>query len=161
MCICVLKGGYRFFSDLVLKIQNENRFDKFCIFFIMKNECFLFSLRSDRSLPMSLEFIRTRRYINDKSSNCLKITGLSELDQLKDKNVLIVEDIIDGGVTMVTLKRELEKFQPKLIRIVSLITKRRKDKNCVFKPDYCGFEIPDHFIVGYALVRQILHVKRI
>ncbi|CAF1056003.1 unnamed protein product [Rotaria magnacalcarata] len=133
VCMCVLKGGYRFFSDLILKIQNENR------------------RRSDRSLPMSLEFIRTRSYVNDQSSNRLEIIGLSDLKTLKNKNLLIVEDIIDRGVTMATLKKEFEKFEPKTIRVASLITKRRKDKVCVFKPDYCGFEIPDHFIVGYAL----------
>ncbi|CAF5227887.1 unnamed protein product, partial [Rotaria magnacalcarata] len=108
--MCVLKGGYRFFSDLILKIQNENR------------------LRSDRSLPMSLEFIRTRSYVNDQSSNRLEIIGLSDLKTLKDKNLLIVEDIIDRGVTMAALKKEFEKFEPKTIRVASLITKRRKDK---------------------------------
>jgi hypoxanthine phosphoribosyltransferase len=132
-CMCVLKGGYRFFSELVSKIQNENR------------------LRNDRSLPMSLEFIRTRSYINDHSSDRLEIIGLSDLNVLKNKHLLIIEDIIDRGVTMVELKKKLEKFQPKTIHVVSLFTKRREDKNCVFKPDYCGFEIPDHFIVGYAL----------
>ncbi|CAF5227883.1 unnamed protein product, partial [Rotaria magnacalcarata] len=108
--MCVLKGGYRFFSDLILKIQNENR------------------RRSDRSLPMSLEFIRTRSYVNDQSSNRLEIIGLSDLKTLKNKNLLIVEDIIDRGVTMATLKKEFEKFEPKTIRVASLITKRRKDK---------------------------------
>jgi hypoxanthine phosphoribosyltransferase len=115
---------------------------------------FVFSLRNDRSLPMSLEFIRTRSYINDHSSDRLEIIGLSDLNVLKNKHLLIIEDIIDRGVTMVELKKNLEKFQPKTIHVVSLFTKRREDKNCVFKPDYCGFEIPDHFIVGYALVRR-------
>ncbi|CAF0719050.1 unnamed protein product [Adineta steineri] len=133
ICICVLKGGYRFFSDLISKIQNENR------------------LQNNRSLPMSLEFIRTRSYINDYSSNQLEIIGLSDLNNLKNRNLLIIEDIIDTGITMVALKEQLEKFQPKTIQVVSLFTKRRKDKKCIFKPDYCGFEIPDHFIVGYAL----------
>ncbi|CAF0870913.1 unnamed protein product [Adineta ricciae] len=116
ICMCVLKGGYRFFSDLVSKIQNENR------------------LRNDRSLPMSLEFIRVRSYVNDRSTDAIDII-----------------DIIDTGVTMVALKKELEKYNPKTIHVVSLFTKRRKDKKCIFKPDYSGFEVPDHFIVGYAL----------
>lgn len=101
---------------------------------------------------MSLEFIRTHSYINDQSTNNLEIIGFNHLTSLKNKDVLIVEDIIDTGVTMVQLKKELEKYEPKSIHIVSLFIKRRKDKKCVFKPDYCGFEIPDHFIVGYALV---------
>jgi len=133
VCMCVLKGGYRFFSDLVLKIQNENR------------------LRNDRSLPMSLEFIRVRSYINDRSSDRIEIIGLSDLSVLSNKHILIIEDIIDTGVTMVALKKELGKYNPKTIHVVSLFTKRRKDKNCIYKPDYCGFEVPDHFIVGYAL----------
>ncbi len=148
--MCVLKGGYRFFSDLVSKIQNENRFVfvLICILF-----AFVFSLRNDRSLPMSLEFIRVRSYINDRSSDQIEIIGLSDLTVLNNKNILIIEDIIDTGVTMVALKKELEKFQPKTIHVVSLFTKRRKDKNCIYKPDYSGFEVPDQFIVGYALVR--------
>jgi hypoxanthine phosphoribosyltransferase len=103
---------------------------------------------------MSLEFIRTRSYINDRSSDKLEIIGLSDLNTLKNKNILIIEDMIDTGVTMVALKKEFELFQPKSIHVVSLFTKRRQDQKCVFKPDYCGFEIPDHFIVGYALVRK-------
>jgi len=116
---------------------------------------FIFSLRNDRSLPMSLEFIRVRSYINDHSSDRLEIIGLSDLNVLHNKHLLIIEDMIDTGVTMVALKKELEKFQPKTIHVVSLFTKRRTDKKCIFKPDYSGFEIPDHFIVGYALVRYI------
>lgn len=133
ICMCVLKGGYRFFSDLVSKIQNENR------------------LRNDRSLPMSLEFIRVRSYLNDRSTDQLEIIGLTDMASLGGKHLLIIEDIIDTGVTMVALKKELEKYNPKTIHVVSLFTKRRTDKKCIFKPDYCGFEVPDHFIVGYAL----------
>jgi hypoxanthine phosphoribosyltransferase len=113
----------------------------------------IYSLRNDRSLPMSLEFIRVRSYVNDHSSDQLDIIGLSDLNVLNNKHLLIIEDIIDTGVTMVALKKELEKFKPKTIHVVSLFTKRRKDKKCIFKPDYSGFEVPDHFIVGYALVR--------
>lgn len=103
---------------------------------------------------MSLEFIRTRSYVNDHSTDRLEIIGLSDLTILKNKHLLIIEDIVDTGVTMLALKNELEKYQPKAIHVVSLFTKRRKDKHCIFKPDYCGFEIPDHFIVGYALVKS-------
>ena len=152
--MCVLKGGYRFFSDLVSKIQNENRF---VCFFLLYHSLSIYSnssLRNDRSLPMSLEFIRTRSYINDHSTDQLEIIGLSDLTILKNKHLLIIEDIIDTGVTMLALKKELEKYQPKAIHVVSLFTKRRHDRKCIFKPDYCGFEIPDHFIVGYALVRS-------
>lgn len=112
-----------------------------------------YRLRNDRSLPMSLEFIRVRSYVNDRTTDQIEIIGLSDLTALKNKNILIIEDIIDTGVTMVALKKEIEKQNPKTINVVSLFTKRRKDKRCVFKPDYSGFEVPDHFIVGYALVR--------
>ncbi len=104
---------------------------------------------------MSLEFIRVRSYINDRSSDQIEIIGLSDLSVLENKNILIIEDIIDTGVTMVALKKELEKYKPKTIHVVSLFTKRRNDKKCIYKPDYSGFEVPDQFIVGYALVRWI------
>jgi len=104
---------------------------------------------------MSLEFIRVQSYVNDRSGDQLKITGLSDLESVRNKHILIIEDIIDTGVTMVALKKELEQYKPKTIHVVSLFVKRRNDKKCIFTPDYSGFEIPDHFIVGYALVRYI------
>ena len=105
---------------------------------------------------MSLEFIRVRSYINDRSTDAIDIIGISDLSSLNNKHLLIIEDIIDTGVTMVALKKELEKYNPKTIHVVSLFTKRRTDKKCIFKPDYSGFEVPDHFIVGYALVRRLV-----
>ena len=104
---------------------------------------------------MSLEFIRVRSYINDYSTSQLEIIGMSDLSILNNKNILIIEDIIDTGTTMVALKKELEKYHPKTIHVVSLFTKRREDKKYLFRPDYSGFEVPDHFIVGYALVSCI------
>ncbi|CAF1142095.1 unnamed protein product [Adineta ricciae] len=129
ICLCVLKGGYRFFSDLVSKIQLNNR------------------LHNRRSLPMSLEFIRTQNQPNGQ----LEIIGLSDLHRLKNRNILIIQDIIDTSSRVEILKQKLEDFQPKSMHVVSLFKKRQSDKDCIFKPDYCGFEIPDHFVVGYAL----------
>lgn len=118
------------------------------------------SLRNDRSLPMSLEFIRVRSYVNDHSTDAIEIIGITDLSALTNKHLLIIEDIIDTGVTMVALKTELEKYKPKTVHVVSLFTKRRKDKKCIFKPDYSGFEVPDHFIVGYALVSELGRLVR-
>ena len=99
---------------------------------------------------MSLEFIRTQNQSNDQ----LEIIGLSDLHRLKNRNLLIIQDIIDTGSRVEILKQKLEHFQPKSMHVVSIFMKRQSNKAFIFKPDYCGFEIPDHFVVGYALVRR-------
>ncbi|RMC04883.1 hypothetical protein DUI87_18058 [Hirundo rustica rustica] len=65
-------------------------------------------------------------------------------------NVLIVEDIVGTGRTMKVLLNNIEKYKPKMIKVASLLVKRTSRPDG-YRPDYYGFEIPDLFVVGYAL----------
>ncbi|CAH1789663.1 unnamed protein product [Owenia fusiformis] len=131
VALCVLKGGYKFFSDLLDKIQLLNR-------------------NSTESIPICIDFIRLKSYEDDQSTGQIKVIGGDNLNNLSGKNVLIVEDIIDTGGTMKKLLQLLEAYKPKSIRVASLLVKRTSRSNGV-KADYAGFEIPDRFVVGYAL----------
>ncbi|KAM4027421.1 phosphoribosyltransferase domain-containing protein 1 isoform 2-T4 [Anomaloglossus baeobatrachus] len=128
--LCVLKGGYKFCADLVEQIKNLSR-------------------NSERFISMRVDFIRLRSYCNDKSTEDLQIIGGEDLSKLTGKNVLIVEDVIGTGRTMEVLLNHLEKYSPKMVKVASLLVKR--SPNNKYRPDYIGFEIPNIFVVGYAL----------
>ncbi len=64
--------------------------------------------------------------------------------------MLIVEDIIDTGRTMVKLLEVLKKYSPRSVKVCSLLLKRTPESNG-YQPDYAGFSIPQKFVVGYAL----------
>ncbi|KAJ3120927.1 hypoxanthine phosphoribosyltransferase 1 [Nowakowskiella sp. JEL0407] len=129
---CVLKGAHVFFADLTAslkKLRNKN----------------------GQSIPMSFEFIKVRSYENDNSTGNVKISLSEEdLQAFKGKDLLIVEDIVDTGKTMVSLISALQKYEPASIRVVSLLVKKTEKSN-KYIPDYAGFAIPDVFVVGYAL----------
>jgi len=129
--LCVLKGGYKFFTDLFNKMQLLNR-------------------NMDHSVPISVDFIRLKSYQNDKSTGEIQVIGSDNLEELKGKNVVIVEDIVDTGKTMTHLLDLLKKFEPKSVKVASLLVKRTPH-SVGYRPDYIGFEIPDLFLVGYAL----------
>merc|ERR1719452_428480 len=142
--ICVLKGGYKFFSDLLDRMNNLN------------------SNHEHGSVPVSVDFIRLKSYENDQSSGEIKIIGLDNLESLQGKNVLIVEDIIDTGKTMNKLLNTLRKYNPKTLKTTCLLRKRTP-LSSGYIPDYVGFEIPDKFVIGYALdyneyFRDLLHI---
>ncbi|XP_004079310.1 phosphoribosyltransferase domain-containing protein 1 [Oryzias latipes] len=129
--LCVLKGGYQFCADLVDRIK-------------------ALSCNSDHTIPMRVHFIRLKSYLNDQSTEDLHILGAEDLSFLSGKNVLIVEGIVGTGKTMKTLLKHVESFRPKMIKIAGLLVKRvQLSPTCV--PDYVGFEIPNRFVVGYAL----------
>ncbi|GCC37570.1 hypothetical protein chiPu_0016074 [Chiloscyllium punctatum] len=65
-------------------------------------------------------------------------------------NVLIVEDIVETGRTMRKLLALLEKYKPQMVKVASLLLKRTP-RSSGYRPDFVGFEIPDKFVVGYAL----------
>jgi len=129
--LCVLKGGYKFFTDLFNKMQLLNR-------------------NSERSNPISVDFIRLKSYKNDKSSGNIEVLGSDNLSELSGKNVLVVEDIIDTGNTMTHLLDLLKKYEPKTVKVASLLVKRTP-LSVGYRPNYIGFEVPNEFLVGYAL----------
>ncbi len=69
---------------------------------------------------------------------------------VKGADLLIVEDILDTGITLVFLKQQLELHQPRSIRVATLLDKPARRKVSI-ESDYVGFEVPDRFIVGYGL----------
>ena len=75
---------------------------------------------------------------------------MDNLSDLKGKNVLVVEDIVDTGRTMQKLLNTLKKYEPKKILVACLLRKRTPLSDG-YIPDYVGFEIPDKFVIGYAL----------
>ncbi|MCR5754794.1 MAG: hypoxanthine phosphoribosyltransferase [Acetatifactor sp.] len=120
--VCVLKGGSFFMCELAKRI----------------------------TVPVSLDFMSVSSYGNDtKSSGVVKI--VKDLDEpLQDKEVLIVEDIVDSGRTLSYLMEMLKDRGPKSLRLCTLLDKPDRRVTDV-KVDYTGFEIPDEFVVGYGL----------
>lgn len=120
--ICVLKGAFMFCSDLIKRIN----------------------------VPLKLEFISLSSYgDNTQSSGSVRL----EMDitaNIEGKNVLIVEDIVDSGLTIKTLMEIMAVRKPKEVRLASLLFKPSKLKHPV-KIDYLGFEIEDKFVIGYGL----------
>ncbi len=99
VCLCVLKGGFRFFADLTERIQTRNR------------------TSGKQSLPMMLDFIRLKSYKDMMSQDEVQIIGCNDMSLIKGKNVLIVEDMIDTGKTMKKLLNTLRKFEPKNVKV--------------------------------------------
>lgn len=130
--LCVLKGGYKFFADLLDKIKQYVR------------------IVDDNLGPISVDFIRLKSYEDEESSGNIKVLGIDNLKSVSGKNLLIVEDIIDTGLTMQNLLNLLEQYKPKSVKVVSLFVKR-SPKSSGYRPNYIGFDAPNKFIVGYAL----------
>jgi hypoxanthine phosphoribosyltransferase len=111
---------------------------------------FLSDLARQIELESSFEFIAVSSYGNGKQ-NSGEVRLLKDVDQsLEGKNVILVEDILDTGLTMTYLKEVILAHQPKQFRIAALLDKRC----CRQKPiqaDYVGYEIPDEFVVGYGM----------
>lgn len=111
---------------------------------------FMSELAKHIKLDINLEFMAVSSYESGTtSSGNVKI--LKDLDtDITDKNVLLVEDIIDTGNTLLKLKNNLEKRDPKDIKIVTLLDKPER-REVKIKPDWYGFKIPNEFVVGFGL----------
>jgi len=122
ICVCILKGSFMFTSDLVREIK----------------------------VPAMVDFIRVSSYGNGMSSQGhVIITKDLDID-ITGKNVLIVEDIIDSGLTLKWLRDRLLDRKPKTLKIVCLIDKKAR-RGVEIPCDYVGFTIEDGFVVGYGI----------
>jgi hypoxanthine phosphoribosyltransferase len=111
---------------------------------------FLADLCRQIRLPHTIEFIGIASYGDEtKSSGVVKIT--SDLTQpIEHRHVIVVEDIIDTGLTMNYLMDNLATRKPASVKLCSLLHKPERSV-CDVKIDYLGFTIPDKFVVGYGL----------
>ncbi|GIQ67308.1 hypoxanthine phosphoribosyltransferase [Xylanibacillus composti] len=122
LVICVLKGAFMFLSDLVKRIE----------------------------VPLEVDFMAVSSYGNStKSSGVVKI--IKDLDvTVEGRDVLIVEDIIDSGLTLSYLVDVLERRNALSVKIVTLFDKPAR-RTVGLEADYKGFVLPDAFVVGYGL----------
>lgn len=122
--VCILKGSCVFFADLMRAIDTSCVLD----FMIVK------------SYGACTESSGNVRFVKDLDSS---ITG---------KNVIIVEDIIDSGLTLTFLRNNLITRGAKSLKICTLLDKPdRRKPGANIRVDYCGFQIPNEFVVGYGL----------
>lgn len=125
--------------------------DKNPLFLVVLNGAFMFAsdLFKNLSIPAEITFIRLKSYEEMQSSGKVKeLLGLSE--NIFNRHLVIVEDIVDTGKTMAHLKEELYKLGPASIAVATLLTK--PEALTVPMPlEYVGFEIPNKFVVGYGL----------
>ena len=96
-----------------------------------------------------ISFIRLSSYKGTQTTEEVKtLIGLTE--DIKDRVVIILEDIIDSGITVKHLLEDLQQYQPSHLKVATLLLKPEAVKTDI-KPDYIGIEIPRDFIVGYGL----------
>ena len=121
VAICVLKGSFMFYSDLIREIDTD----------------------------ISCEFFGVSSYHGTTSSGEVKVT-LDLAHPIEGKHVVLVEDIVDTGLTLAYLQDMLRNRAPRSLRTACLLSKpsRRKIEVPV---EYIGFEIPDRSVIGYGL----------
>lgn len=133
--------------------MSEDLKDSVPVFIGVLNGSFLFlaDLMKEVSIPAEVSFIKVSSYNGQTaSSGAVKsLIGLSEA--IKGRDVVLVEDIIDTGITLTFLVEEVSKMQPASLRVCSLLFKPEALKRDIGKVDYVGFEIPNEFVVGYGL----------
>lgn len=125
--------------------------DKKPIFISVLNGAFMFTadLLKKIEVPCELSFIKLSSYSGTTSTGTVKeIVGLQE--EIAGRDVIVIEDIIDTGITMQKIISELELKNPSSIRIATLLLKPDSVKVPI-KPDFVCFSIPDKFVVGYGL----------
>lgn len=111
---------------------------------------FMADLSRAIDLPLSIDFMAVSSYgSSTQSSGIVKIIKDHDIN-IEGKDVLIVEDIIDSGLTLSYLRKTLLERKPRSLKICTILDKPERREADV-KVDYCGFKIPDKFVVGYGL----------
>ncbi|TAN39395.1 MAG: hypoxanthine phosphoribosyltransferase [Nitrospirae bacterium] len=121
LAVGILKGAFIFFSDIVRVIR----------------------------VPLMIDFLIASSYLKDESTGEVKI-HYDIHEEIADKDVLLIEDIVDTGVTLNYLRERILMKGPRSLKICTFLDK--KERREVDVPiDYVGFEIPNEFVVGYGL----------
>ena len=137
-------------SELAKQICDDYKGQDITFICILKGSIF-FTVELAKKMPcdINFEFIRVSSYHGENSTGVIKMKVDLQGD-IKDKNVIIIEDIVDTGRTLSYLKEYLKSKEPRSLKICSMLDKKER-RVCKLDADYVGFNIPDKFVVGYGL----------
>jgi hypoxanthine phosphoribosyltransferase len=138
-------------TDRIAKTLNADLSGQNPIFAVILNGAFMFAadLLKKVNTDCEVTFLKYSSYSGTKSTGEVKeLLGFSE--EICGRTVVIVEDIIDTGLTVQRILKEIGGFKPYSVKIATLLYKPDAFKED-FKIDYIGFEIPNDFVVGYGL----------
>lgn len=124
LVIGILKGAFMFLSDIVKLIQ----------------------------VPMDIDFLIANSYVKAQSTGQMKMHADLRED-VKDRHVLLLEDIVDTGITLNYIQKLLAERNPASLRTCTFLDKKSCRK-IEIPLDYVGYQIPDHYVVGYGLDYQ-------
>lgn len=120
--ICVLNGSVIFYSDLVRAMK----------------------------IPVTMAFITLSSYGDGtESMGTVKVVSDLRVD-ISGRDVIVVEDIVDSGITLVNLTKMLQERRPASVKVITLLDKF-ENRKVKYEPDYYGFKIKNEFVVGYGL----------
>jgi hypoxanthine phosphoribosyltransferase len=146
------------YSDTILEAVakvanqiNQDYADKNPLFLVVLNGAFMFAsdLLKKINIECEISFVKLSSYSGTNSTETVKnLIGINE--ELKNRSVILVEDIVDTGITIEHMIEELKKFEPLDVKIATLLLKPEK-YNKAHKIDYVAIEIPNDFIIGYGL----------
>lgn len=138
-------------TEIGNKISNDYKGKKLYVLSLLRGS-FIFTadLVRKMSIDVKIGFMTTSSY-GDKESSSGNVKVLSDIyDDIRGYNVLIVDDIVDTGITMKFVMEHLKKYNPESIKCCVLLDKPERRKVDI-EPDYKCFTIPDVFVAGYGL----------
>ena len=137
--------------EVAHEITKDFKGERIHLIGVLKGACiFLSDLVREINLETSIDFIAVSSYGKNKESSG-QVRLVKDLDSsIEGLNVIVVEDILDTGITLTYLLRVLAQRKPKSLRIAALLDKPSRRIKEV-KADYIGFKIPNDFVVGYGL----------
>jgi hypoxanthine phosphoribosyltransferase len=137
------------FIGIQLNVDFENRVP---VFIGVLNGSFIFlaDLMKEVEISSEVTFVKVSSYNGDKSSGKIT-TDLDLTMDLKDRDVILVEDIVDSGLTLDHLLKMVKKQNPASVNVCTLLLKPKSLQKELEIINYVGFEIPNDFVVGYGL----------
>jgi hypoxanthine phosphoribosyltransferase len=137
--------------ELGRRISRDFRGENVLLVGVLKGACiFLADLSREITLDASFDFLAAASY-GQSSESAGQVRLLKDLEtSIEGRNVILVEDIVDTGVTLSYLAELLRQRKPKTLRIAVLVDKAGRRLRAI-QPDYLGFRIPNYFVVGYGL----------
>ncbi len=137
-------------KELAKEIEKDYQGKELVVIGLLKGSIvFMSDLIKEINLPLAIDFMSVSSYSGTTSTGVIKISKDTTID-LKDKDILIVEDIIDTGLTLSHVKKLFQDRGVKSLKVCTLLDKPSR-RTVEMKGEYVGFEIPDEFVIGYGL----------